>query len=123
MASDVISDQIKSRVEVGRLRMGNFNRVILDDVFLYDQQDSLMLQAPRLAAKLEILPIFDHKIHINNAQIIGAQVSLYQQKIDEDFNFKYLLNAFAGKDTTQKHPIDLKIGSLLMRKCDLRFNR
>ena len=123
MASDVISDQIKSRVEVGRLRMGNFNRVILDDVFLYDQQDSLMLQAPRLAAKLEILPIFDHKIHINNAQIIGAQVSLYQQKINEDFNFKYLLNAFAGKDTTQKHPIDLKIGSLLMRKCDLRFNR
>ena len=82
-----------------------------------------MLQAPRLAAKLEILPIFDHKIRINNAQIIGAQVSLYQQNENEDFNFTYLLKAFAGKDTTQKNPINLRIGSLLMRNCDVRFNR
>lgn len=110
-------------MEVRRMRMGFFNRIILDDVCLYDQQDSLMLQAPRLAAKLEILPIFDHKIRINNAQIIGAQVSLYQQNENEDFNFTYLLKAFAGKDTTQKNPINLRIGSLLMRNCDVRFNR
>lgn len=121
--ASILSEQVNSRVEVGRLRMGGFNRVILDDVFLYDQQDSLMLQAPRLATKMEILPLFEHKIRINNAQIIGAQVTLYQQNADEDFNFKYLLNAFAGKDTTQKHPINLRIGSILMRNCDIRFNR
>lgn len=77
-----------------------------------------MLQVPRLAAKLEIIPFFHHQIRIDNAQLLGARIKLYKPTSEEPHNFQFILDAFASKDTT-KHPIDLCIGSLLLRRCQI----
>ena len=95
-------------------------RVILDNVKLYDQRDTLMLQSSRIAAKIDLIPLINKKIRISSAQLIGTKAKIYKDG-DEPFNFQFLVDAFSKKDTTSS-PLDLKIGALVVRRGDLRFD-
>lgn len=96
-------------------------RVILDNVRLYDQRDTLMLQASRIAAKVNLLPLVEKKIRIDNAQLIGMQATLYKDG-DAPCNFQFLIDAFSSKDSTST-PLDLGIGGLVVRRGEVRFDR
>ena len=74
-ASGFLAEKLQTKVEIERIKLGIFNRVIVDGVKLYDKQDTLMLDIARLAAKVEILPLLKHKIRIDNAQLFGAKLS------------------------------------------------
>lgn len=120
--SEILTEQLGAKTEIGHTRFRIPNRLIIDEVKLYDRSDTLMLQANRLAAKIEILPLFNNKIYINNAQLIGAKVKLYKTTADAPHNFQFLIDKFASKDTTSKKNIDLKIGSIILRQCSIRYN-
>ncbi|MBR4855017.1 MAG: translocation/assembly module TamB, partial [Bacteroidaceae bacterium] len=110
-------------MDIQRIKLGIFNRVIIDGIKLYDKQDTLMLDVARLAAKVEILPLLENKIRIDNAQLFGTKATLYKQNADEAANFQFVLDAFKSKDTTTNNPIDLKIGRLLVRRVNIRFDQ
>lgn len=102
------------------MRLNMLGHVILDNVKLYDRQDTLMLQASRIAAKIDFAPLFRKKIRISAAQLIGAKANLYKDG-DALFNFQFFIDAFSSKDTTSS-PLDLKIGALVIRRGEVRFN-
>lgn len=120
MASQLLEKKLESKVDIGNMRLNMLGHVILDNVKLYDQQDTLMLQASRIAAKIDITPLFRKKIRISAAQLIGAKANLYKDG-DEPFNFQYFIDAFSSKDTTSS-PLDLKIGALVIRRGEVRFD-
>ena len=96
-------------------------RVVLDNVKLYDRRDSLMLQSSRIAAKIDFMPIFERKIRISGAQLIGTKAHIYKDG-DEPFNFQYLVDAFSSKDTTS-NPFDFDIGALVIRRGEVQFDK
>ena len=120
-AERALSQKIQSEVQIGSIHPGFPNRLIADDIRIYDQQDTLMLQVNRLAAKVEVLPLLQRRIRIRNAQLFGATATLYKPSENEPENFRFLLEAFSSQDTT-KHPIDLRIGSLLVRRSNIRYD-
>ena len=95
-------------------------RIVLDNVKLYDKRDTLMLQASRIAAKVDLMPLIEKKIRISGAQLIGTKAKIYKDG-DEPFNFQFLVDAFSSKDTTST-PLDLAIGALVVRRGDVRFD-
>ena len=121
--SGLLAEKLDTKVDIQRIKLGIFNRVIIDGIKLYDRQDTLMLDVARLAAKVEILPLFENKIRIDNAQLFGTRATLYKQKAEEAANFQFVLDAFKSKDTTTSNPIDLKIGRLLVRRANIRFDQ
>ena len=98
--------------------LGHF---ILDNVRLYDRRDTLMLQASRIAAKVDFMPLIERKIQISGAQLIGAKAKIYKDG-DEPFNFQFLVDAFSKKDTTSS-PLDLAIGALVVRRGEVQFDK
>ena len=78
--SKSLSDYLETKVIIKDVSPGLFNRVIIDNVKIYDRNDSLMLNASRIAAKISLLPLLDKKVQIDNAQIIGADIKLYKAK-------------------------------------------
>ena len=100
--------------------MNLLGHLILDNVKLYDRQDTLMLQASRIAAKVDLMPLIEKKIRISGAQLIGTKAKIYKDG-DEPFNFQFIVDAFAKEDTTSS-PLDLKIGALVVRRGDLHFD-
>ena len=69
--SQSLSDYLETKVIIKDVSPGLFNRVIIDNIKIYDRNDSLMLNASRIAAKINLLPLLDKKVQIDNAQIIG----------------------------------------------------
>lgn len=125
-AADVLSQSLTgyfgSTVSVGHISPGLFNRLIIDDVKVYDQHDSLMLSASRIAAKIKILPLIDKDIRIDNAQIIGANISLYKSDVESPLNCQFLIDKLSQNKTDETTQPDIKIGTLLMRRSAVQYN-
>ena len=81
------------------MEVGLFNRIMLENLQLYDQEDTEMLQVARMAVRFDILPLFQGKISINNIQLYGFDAFLRKEDLDSAPNFQFLLDALAKKDT------------------------
>lgn len=110
-------------ISIGRIQLGLWNRIIIDDICLKDKHDSTMLHASRLAAKLDILPLADGRVNIANAQLFGTQINLYQQRPDTKPNFQFLIDTFSSNDSTEGSGTDIHIGSLLLRRVNVRWEQ
>ena len=119
--SKLLAEKADCKVSIASMRMNMFGRVILDNVNIYDQRDTLMLQASRIAAKVDLLPLIEKKIRVSGAQLIGTKATLYKDG-EEPYNFQFLVDAFSSKDTTST-PLDLGIGALVVRRGEVRFDR
>lgn len=121
--SEVLGEKLNTKVSVGRVDVGFFNRIIIDDVDIYDQNSKRMLHASRLAANIKLLPILQGKIAISSTQLFGLDANLYQADADSKPNFQFVLDSLASKDTTSHTPLDLRINSIIIRNGAVRFNR
>ena len=59
-----LSEKLGTEVSIGRVDLGFLNRIIIDDVCIYDQQKKKMLQVARLSARIDILPLIQGRISI-----------------------------------------------------------
>ena len=120
--ADAISDKLGTQVSIGRVDLGLFNRIIIDDVRIKDQQQRDMLRVGRLSVRLELLPLIDGKISISSAQLFGAHFLLYKENERVQTNFQFVLDSLASKDTTSHTPLDLRINSLIIRRSSLSYD-
>ncbi len=128
MLGDVAASTLKElfgwEVSIGRIRFGLWNRVIIDDLSLKDKQDSTMLHASRLAAKLNLLPLAKGQISIANVQVFGTHANIYQDTPQSKPNFQFLIDTFTNNDTTsESSEIDLHIGSILLRRVSVNWHQ
>ena len=110
-----LEQKLGTKVSVGRVNLGLLNRIIIDDILIYDQQQKEMLRANRLSAKVELAPLASGKIAISSAQIFGVNASFYKNDSLSTPNFQFALDSLASKDTTKHTPLDLCINSFIMR--------
>ncbi len=122
-AAHLISEKIGSEVRIGRVDVGFLNRIILDDVMVFDQNGKEMMKAARLSARIDILPITEGKICISSAQILGTHFKLYQASENTKPNFQFVLDSLASKDTTDSSPLDLRVNTFIMQRSSVTFDR
>ena len=120
--ADAIADKLGTHVSIGRVDLGLFNRVIIDDVRIKDKQQKDMLRVGRLSVRLELWPLIDGKISISSAQLFGAHFSLYKENERSQTNFQFVLDSLASKDTTSHTPLNLNINSLIIRRSSLTYD-
>ncbi len=119
---DVLSEKIGSKVHIGQVDIRLFNRVIVDDVLIYDQQQKQMLKAGRISAAIDLIPLFNGKISISSAQLFGTRVLLYKKDADSPLNCQFMLDSLASK-SEEKTPLDVHISSLIIRNGSLKYDR
>ena len=118
-----IADKLGTQVSIGRVDLGFFNRIIIDDVKILDQQQKEMLRVGRLSVRMELWPLIDGKISISSAQLFGAHFLLYKQDEQSKPNFQFVLDSLASKDTTSHTPLDLRIKSMIIRRSSLTYDQ
>ncbi len=123
LVASELSDLLQSKVSIERIDMGLMNRIIIDNLSLQDRKKEEMLKVTRLAARFDVLPLFQGKISIRNVQLFGFQIRLNRETPDTPPNFQFVVDAFAPKDTLkQKKELDLRINSLLIRRGKLSYD-
>ena len=121
--STALSNKFGTKICIGRVDLGFINRLIIDDVAIFDQKGKKMVEATRLSAKLDYIPLTQGKISISSVQIFGMQATLYKETAQSKPNFQFVIDSLASKDTTNHTPLDLKINSLIIRHGSIQYDR
>jgi hypothetical protein len=127
MANEVekaLQEKLGTKVNIGRIDLGFLNRIIIDDIAIRDQRGDSLLNVSRASVKFDYIPLTKGKISISSAQLFGAKFNLYKQSADAKTNFQFIIDSLASKDKTKpKKPIDIHIGSLIIRNGQLIYNQ
>ena len=121
--ADALKQKFGTEVSVGKVNLGFLNRIIIDDVRMLDQQGDSMIYASRVSAKVDIIPLKDGKISIASAQLFGLKANIYKQTADSKTNIQFVLDSLASKDTTKHTPLNLHIGSLIIRHGSIKYDQ
>lgn len=123
-AAGLISDKLGTEVRVGRVDLGFVNRLIVDDVYVYDQKGKQMLRVARLSVKIDPSSVVHQRLSFSSSQFFGLQATLYQERPDSPPNFQFVLDSLRSKDTSKPStPIDLQVNSLIIRQGAVSYRR
>lgn len=118
-----LSELLDSEVSIGKINIGLFNRIIIDDLLLNDQSGQEMFKVTRLSAKFSPFSLLKGQVSIGSVQLFGFNITLTKLSPDADPNFKFVIDAFAPKNFAKKgSTIDLRINSLLIRRGRLAYD-
>ncbi len=121
--SSALSNMLDTRVGVGKVRMTFPLRITVDDFVVYDKSNKEMIRSNRLAAGIALKHLAEGRVSIHSAQLFGASFNLYQDSIGAPANFQFVIDALSSNDTTSKSNLDLHIGSLIVRRSSVKFDR
>lgn len=121
--SHALATTLGTRVDVGRVDFRPFNRMIIDNLSLYDQQQKTLLRAGRVSVTIELLPLLQQRIVISSAQLFGMRADLYKKDSTTPLNCQFVIDSLKSKDTASTAPLDLKIASLIIRNGSIAYNR
>ena len=77
----ILERVLDTEIEVGRIEIAWNGRLIVNDLQVWDKQGEEMLRVARVAARLGIRDLVNHRIRISNAQLFGMHANLYQECI------------------------------------------
>lgn len=122
--ASVLSEKLGTKVYIGNVNIGLFDRVVIDNILIEDQSHKDMLSAKRISAKISLAELAQGKISINSAQLIGAKLTLYQATPNEKPNFQFVIDSLSSKDTLKpKTKLDLSVNSFIMHRTSIDFDK
>lgn len=123
-AAGTISEKLGTKVTVGKVYLGFLNRIIIDDLVIYDQKTKPMLSSTRVAAKIDYGELVRNgRIYISSAQLFGMNGMFYKESADKAANFQFALDSLAAKDKSKKTSVNLSINSLIIRHGSIKFDK
>ena len=123
VATTELSEYLGVPVKVGNVDIKWFNRLVLEDLYLADQDGTTLFEANYVAAGFEILPLAKGKFVFSTVRLFGFTFNLKKKTPDDKLNLQFVIDAFASKDTAQKKSnIDLRFNSILIRRGNFRFD-
>lgn len=120
---NALGKTLGTKVDVGTIDIRPFNRVVIDNLSIYDQQQKAMLRAGRVSVTIELLPLLQQKVVISSAQLFGMRANIYKKDSASPLNCQFVIDSLQSKDTTSTTPLDLKIASLIIRNGSVTYDR
>lgn len=113
---------LDTKVDIEKVEVSLLNAVELHNVALYDRNDEMMLRSKMIYGKISLMPLLKGKIYLRNISVLDSDIALYKSEEDGEANYQFLIDAFRPKDKKKRH-IDLTINSLLLRRCNVSYDK
>lgn len=98
--------KLKTEVYIGSVEYSFPKMVGLKDVLLKDQQNDTLLSLGLLKVDIDMLKLINSKVSVNDLILEDVHANVHRNKPDTNYNFSYIIDAFASKDTTSNKPKD-----------------
>jgi hypothetical protein len=117
-----VSANLNAKFEVGKVEIVFFNRVILRDIHIEDQQGDTLLKANRLVATVSNINRRARHIHFNQIRLQDALINL-RTDADTISNLRFIIDAFSPNDTLRKNKWDFAINSVILDNSEFTYRR
>ena len=114
ITTNYLEKKIGTTVQIERIEFQPFNKLILKNVFLEDQNGDTLLTAKRIAAGFDFLPLFRQKFHFSSAQIYTFSLNLSKKTEDSPLNIQYIIDAFQTEKKEEASNFDINIRNLAL---------
>lgn len=121
--ASALCNTLGTKVTVGRVDLGFLNRLIIDDVTIYDKADKAMIRASRLSANIDYYPLTRGKISVSSAQLFGLKGIFYKKDSVTAANYQFVIDSLSSKDNSPKKALNLRINSLVIRHAAIKYDR
>ena len=123
LAGDALTEKLGAKVSVGRVEIGLFNRVSLNEVELFDRAKVKMLKAGSVSGKIELRSLFRRQLVIRTVSLLDAELHAYKRSAAEPANFQFVIDAFASEDKKESKPVNLRVNSVILRRIKLTYDQ
>ncbi|MDR1332315.1 MAG: translocation/assembly module TamB, partial [Tannerella sp.] len=118
----VLSDRLNVPVEVGNVSIDWLHRLVVRDVLIQDEQADTLFVADHVSAGIDWLPLVRGKCVLTDVRLVGFSARMSRASRDSEWNFRFLVDAFASRDTAKKTDIDLQIKSIQLRRGHVSYH-
>ena len=95
-----VSEQINSKISIGRVDISFFKKIILEDVLVESQNRDTLFYTQHLSAKIDTLKFKARKISISQFTFTNSKINIERDSVSH-FNFSFLLDSLkTEKDTS-----------------------
>ncbi len=102
-----LEKKLQTKVEVGKVYIGLPKNIVLENIYIEDRQKDTLLSGGRIEADLDLIDlIFNNEIDIRSIALENITAKIKRQLPDTVFNFQFVVDAFASKDTITRDPND-----------------
>lgn len=132
-AEKFLAKKLKTEVRIGFLGVGFPKFVVIKDIFVRDLAKDTLLSVRELKVDVNMLALIRSKIDVQQLVLTGVHAHVYRKPRDTDFNFAFIINAFAGnkpggtsaatdaKDTSSSSP-EINIDRVRLSDIHARFD-
>lgn len=116
-----LSTLLNTELSIGRIDLGLFNRIIIEDLHVKDIEQEELLKVSRLSASFDMFALFKGKVSIYSVQLFGFDIKLHKETPESQLNLQFIIDALSS-DSKNKGKLDIRINSLLMRRGKLSYH-
>jgi translocation and assembly module TamB len=129
-AVSYLQKKLKTEVRIDKFDYTIPDKISLGGVFIRDKHKDTLLDVGNLAINLDMFGLIRGKIAVDNILLENVNSHIYRNKPDTVFNYNFIIEAFAGKDTAKvakvdtakSKPLNLRVGKVTLRNIRLVYN-
>jgi translocation and assembly module TamB len=108
-ATSYLENRIGTPVSIGRVLISFPKSLLVEEIYLEDQQGDTLLYAQKLEVNAGILAVLQRRIAIKDVGLTTARIFVSRDKADTLFNYSYIVEAFmSGEDSVKVEEDDAK---------------
>ncbi|MBS1597740.1 MAG: translocation/assembly module TamB [Bacteroidetes bacterium] len=101
-----LESKLHTRVEIGDLYIGFPQKIILKNIYLEDMRKDTLLYGGKIEVDISMFKLLQKQVVLNEIDLDQVTVKVNRVLPDSTFNFQYIINAFASKDSSPTKPAD-----------------
>jgi len=116
-----VKNKIKTEFRLGKVDYSIPNWIELNDLYIEDESGKVLAKGKKIKVNLNMLGLLTGKYEINNILLDSIQLNLTRKPFDSLYNFQFINNAFATKESARlKDTIAAKPFNILLKKIELK---
>jgi len=130
-AETFLNEKLKTPVRLGFIGVGFPKFIVLRNILVKDQAHDTLLSLGELKIEISMLKLLNKKVDVQQLVLRDVYTHVYRHQHDTDFNFTYIINAFAGSkkqntatknaDTTS-NPLAINVNKVTLENIHVRFD-
>lgn len=120
--ASLLTAQLKSKVDIGSVNLGFLNRIIVNDITVYEPNGKTLGTIARMSASIDLISLLSGQVDIGTAQLFGVRATLYKETPESTPNYQFIIDAFTQEEKEEPSQLDLHIGSFIMRHANVTYD-
>lgn len=101
-----LTQKLHTRVAIGRIYIGFPKKVVIENVYVEDKAHDTLLAGGKLQVDISMLKLLHSEVEVSQVSLSDLTAKVRRQLPDTVYNFQFIVDAFASKDTAKKDDKD-----------------